>query len=124
MSAKFLSRGPAVVRPTSFRPTLEALDDRVVLSAVGGLGSATAIMAHPAEIVVTKPTEIVVTKDNDSAASLVRLRRIVTEVTTLHDEAVHPMVATMTSFQWGIGRGAAETVHVADRPVEHVTLNF
>jgi hypothetical protein len=124
MNAKFPCRRPVVARPVSVRPTLEALDDRLVLSAVGGLGSAGAILPPTPvqgaevtqkgrEIVVTKPTEIVVTKDNDSAATSVRLRRIVMDATTLHDEAVHPAVATM-SFQWGAGRGidAANTTAV------------
>jgi hypothetical protein len=91
MNAKFPCRRPVVARPASVRPTLEALDDRLVLSAVGGLGSAAAIVPHPAEVVVTMPTDI-------------HLRRIVLDATTLHNDAVHASAATM-SFQWGAGRG-------------------
>jgi hypothetical protein len=129
-----VSRRPAVARPASFRPTLEALDDRVVLSAVGGLGSAGALLA-PAPVQYAEVTqkgresaapgtEIVVTKPSDSATALIRLRRIVTDATTMHDAAttVHPAVATM-SFQWGVGR-ADETTHMTAMPAESLSFNF
>jgi hypothetical protein len=48
------TRRPAAARPTSFRPALEALEDRMLLSSQAGITSAPALMAatavHRAEV--------------------------------------------------------------------------
>jgi hypothetical protein len=101
---KATSRVPSVARP-AFRPTLEALDDRLLLSVAGGIASAGALMAPMPTVEQAQKFILMATTQDDQA--LIHLPRHL------------PVVAAVANT--AMGGGAA---HPGATPAETITFNF